>query len=186
MPTDKTPALAGARVKLSWRAAVYHRQMWTKLVSVLVGLASVGSVTALVSKSAQRITVPELHLVTEACDPSPAFKVVEDPYDSIKATTRGWTWRAQGYIEMHPCQGGTLTLNGYGVEAGGGWPVLIAGLDTEGLGSWIFDQERNLTLTVPYGGRLILAFNNAYYNAENRPIQQRQLHLTKVRFTPRQ
>lgn len=158
--------------------------MRRRVISVLVGLALVGGVTTLVSRSAVQITVPELQIPTEACDPQPAWQVREDPYEAVRPTGQGWTWLAQGYIEMRPCQGGALTISGYGVEAGGDWPVLIAGLDTEGLGSWTFDQEHSLKLPIPHGGRLILAFQNAYYNAEQRPIQRRELHLREVRWTP--
>lgn len=87
---------------------------------------------------------------------------------------------------MHPCQGGTLTVSGYGVEAGGDWPLLIASLDMEGLGNWRFDQKRDLTVDVPHGGRLTLAFMNAFYGRDYQGvILQRQLYLTEVRFTPR-
>lgn len=154
-------------------------------MSVLVGVNLVGGAAALVSWSAQKIIVPELQLQAEACDPMPEWQVIEDFYKAIKPLPGGWTWKAQGYIGMHPCQAGTLTISGYGVEAGGDWPLLIASLDADGIGSWKFDQERNFKVDVPHGGRITLAFMNAYYNAEQRPIQQRQLYLEQVRFTPR-
>ncbi|CAM4361725.1 hypothetical protein [Deinococcus marmoris] len=153
-------------------------------VSVLVGLTLVIGVAALVARSAQQITAPELQLAPEACDLQPTWNIMDDPYNTIRKTERGWDWLSQGYIEMHPCGGGTLVMSGYGVEAGSDWPLLIASLDLEGLGSWKFDRQRSLRVKVPHGGRLSLAFLNNYYSAEQRPIQRRDLHLQEVRWTP--
>lgn len=168
--------------------ALYADLMLARWISVLIGLGLAGGTAAFVSWTTRPQSIPELQLAppTEACDPTPAFQILESPYDSIYPTPEGWTWKAQGYIGMQPCQGGILTISGYGVEAGGDWPLLIASLDMEGLGNWKFDQKRDLTVDVPHGGRLTLAFMNAFYGRDDQGvILQRQLYLERVRFTPR-
>ncbi|MDV6376026.1 hypothetical protein [Deinococcus arenicola] len=154
-------------------------------VSGLVGLALAGSVAGYVSwQAAKSPQTPEIVYAAPPCDPAPAFRVVEDPFDTIKPTAGGWEWGSQGVIEMRPCTGGTMTISGYGVGAGGDWPLLIASLGREGLGNWTFKSQRDLTVKVPHGGAVTLAFMNAYYDASQRPIQRRELHLHEVRFTP--
>lgn len=54
----------------------------------MLGLGLAGDITALVLVSAQPITVPELQLIPEPCDPTPAFQVMEDPYDSVAPTAQ--------------------------------------------------------------------------------------------------
>lgn len=149
----------------------------------IVSLVVLGAGTVGLSRLAQR-PIPELLMKTEACDPTPEFKVVMDPYQALKQVGDGWTWLAQGYIQMHPCQGGTLYISGHGNHVGDDWPMLLASLDAEGLGIWKFDRQRELTIPIAHGGKLTVAFLNAYYNADTPPIQRREVYLDTVRFVP--
>ncbi|WP_412030347.1 hypothetical protein [Deinococcus yunweiensis] len=167
--------------QLAYEGNRYHGQVVIQRKdSVLSVIALSAGVLALSSLTMP--PVPQLLMMSEKCDPTPEFKVVMDPYGGIKRANEGWTWLSQGYIEMHPCYGGILKISGYGNYVGDDWPNLIASLDEKGLGSWVFDKYKTLVISIPQGGRISLAFLNAYYKADTHPIQRRELYLDYIAF----
>lgn len=136
---------------------------WFSL-SVLCALTALG----LVPIALRTTPVAGLSFVRTACTPQPHWEVVFSADEgSIGREGQGWNLWGQGAIGTAVCGSGTLVVTAEGQEAAGS-PELTVLLDGQQIATRSFSVPQTVSVRIPRGGNLHLAYLNDYYRSEVR------------------